>query len=137
MYKAAQILYEKEEYYNCSYLCGYVLECALKYILVTYARRPDGALYTSNDLRKMYAHDTSKLNQELENWISSTSGIATKYRMDCAKKAPYIFRGAGGHKPWSPAYRYGEHPKWDDKDYCKEYLKESEYVFRFIAEIVV
>ena len=27
-------------------------------------------------------------------------------------------------------------PKWDDEEYCKQYVKESEKVFRFIAEIV-
>ncbi len=31
MYQDARILYEQEEYYNCCYLSGYVLECALKY----------------------------------------------------------------------------------------------------------
>ena len=49
---------------------------------------------------------------------------------------PYIFTGRHGFPHWSPEYRYGEHPKWDDEEYCKQYVEESEKVFRFIAEIV-
>lgn len=33
MYTNAKLLYRNAEYYNCCYLSGYVLECALKYLL--------------------------------------------------------------------------------------------------------
>ena len=135
MYKDSRILFEKGEYYNCCYLCGYIIECALKYILLRFGRKEDGSLFSIADM-KSAAHNTNNLNQQLESWINCTGGVAAKYRMDCSKMCPYIFTGRPGFPHWSPEYRYGEHPKWDDEEYCKQYVKESEKVFRFIAEIV-
>lgn len=135
MYKDSRILYEKEEYYNCCYLCGYLLECALKYILLKFGRKEDGNQFSIADLKRD-THNMAKLNQRLESWINCTGGVHARYRIDCKKMCPYMFVGRQGYPHWNPEYRYGEHPKWDDEDYCKEYMKESEKIVRFVAEIV-
>lgn len=88
-----------------------------------------------NDL-KAFVHNMEKLNQELEDWISMTGGISPAYRLDCRKKCPYIFGGAGGYPHWSPEYRYGKHVKWHEREYCEKYIEESRYVFQFVANIV-
>ena len=136
MYKDSRILFQNGEYYNCCYLCGYVLECALKYILHRYGKKQDGQSYSVNDL-KAFEHNTEKLNRELENWLSMTGSILPAYRLDCRKKCPYIFAGAGGYPHWSPAYRYGDHIKWHEKEYCEKYMEESKYIFQFVANIVI
>ena len=51
MYKDSKILFQSGEYYNCCYLCGYILECALKYILQQYGRKQDGSSYSVDDLK--------------------------------------------------------------------------------------
>lgn len=136
MYKDSRILYEKGEYYNCCYLCGYILECALKYILLKFGRDENGLPFSVNQVKR-YGHKTQTLNEQLDNCISSVNGIPPRYRLDCEKHAPYMLHGKGGHKVWDPGYRYGEHPMWEKKEYCDHYMSESEYIFRFIGEIVV
>lgn len=136
MYIDSRILYDKGEYYNCCYLCGYILECALKYILQEHAVKQDGTSYTVNDL-KDFRYNTSKLNQQLNDWLSMTAGISSMYRLDCNNECPYIFVGREGYPHWDPAYRYGDHTKWYEREYCKKYMQESEFIFRFVAGIVV
>ena len=60
MYKDAKLLFEEKEYYNCCYLSGYVLECALKYILCTFGLKDDGTRYTINDA-KQFTHRIQNL----------------------------------------------------------------------------
>lgn len=74
MYKDSRILFEKEEYYNCCYLCGYILECALKYILLKFGRKEDGSQFSIADLKRD-THNMAKLNQRLESWINCTGGV--------------------------------------------------------------
>lgn len=135
MYKDSRILFQNGEYYNCCYLCGYILECGMKYILQRYGKKHDGQSYSVNDL-KSFEHNTEKLNRELDDWLSMTGGISPSYRLDCRKKCPYIFVGAEGYPHWHPVYRYGDHIKWHDKEYCERYLDESKYIFQFVANIV-
>lgn len=135
MYTDSRILYEKEEYYNCCYLCGYVLECALKFILYRCGRRLDGEVYTIDDMKK-FAHNTHGMTSQLEAWISMAGGIASQYRLDVRRKCPYLFEGREGYPRWDPRYRYGEHPRWDDPGYCQKYVEESEYIVQFIAALV-
>lgn len=135
MYKDSRILYKNGEYYNCCYLCGYILECALKYILHKYGKKQDGQPYSVNDLKAM-AHSTSKLNQELDSWLSMTGSISSSYRLDCRRTCPCIFIGQEGYPHWDPAYRYGGHVKWHEKEYCEKYMEESRYIFQFVAKIV-
>lgn len=135
MYKDSRILYEKGEYYNCCYLCGYILECALKYILHKFGKKHDGQPYSVNDL-KAFAHNTSKLNQQLNDWLSMTGSISPAYRLECQTKCPYIFAGREGNPHWDPVYRYGDHSKWYEEEYCRKYMEESEYIFQFVARIV-
>lgn len=137
MYRSSRILYEKEQYYNCCYLCGYILECALKYILLTFGRDENGEKFSVDMLKTNYLHNTHKLNRQLEACISSSDGIPPKYRINCRQKAPYMFEGRGGQKAWSPEYRYGEHPMWDKKEFCDHYMEESDYIFSFIMEIAI
>lgn len=94
MYKDSRILFQNGEYYNCCYLCGYILECALKYILQRYGIKPDGQPYSVSDLKSI-GHNTERLNQKLNDWISMTGGISSAYRLDCGKKCPYIFSDQG------------------------------------------
>lgn len=68
MYTDSRILYEKEEYYNCCYLCGYVLECALKFILYRCGRRLDGEVYTVDDMKK-FAHNTHGMTSHVETVV--------------------------------------------------------------------
>lgn len=136
MYNDAKILYSKEEYYNCCYLSGYVLECALKYILCTFGVKSDGTRYTVDDV-KGYQHRTERLNQELEQCISSSETFPNIYRLSPETICPFIFRGSGGYPPWNPKYRYGEHPKWSEKEWGDYYIAEIEQIFRFIASIAV
>lgn len=135
MYRDSRILFQNGEYYNCCYLCGYILECGLKFILHRYGKKRDGQPFSINDL-KSFEHNTEKLNRELDDWLSMTAGISPAYRLDCRKKCPYIFVGVGGYPHWSPAYRYGDHIKWHEKEYCEKYMEESKYIFRFVAGIV-
>lgn len=135
MYKDSRILFKNGEYYNCCYLCGYILECALKYILQSYGKKQNGQSYSVNDL-KVLAHNTFKLNQELDDWISMTGSVSSIYRLDCRIKCPNIFLGLEGRPHWSPAYRYGDYAEWHDKEYCEKYMEESKYIFQFVANIV-
>lgn len=136
MYQDAKILYGEEEYYNCCYLSGYVLECALKYILCTFGVKSDGTRYTVDDV-KGYQHGTEKLNQELEQCISGNETFPNIYRLSPETICPFIFKGSGGYPPWNPKYRYGEHPKWSEKEWGDHYIAEIEQIFRFIASIAV
>ena len=90
MYKDSRILFRNGEYYNCCYLCGYILECALKFILQKYGKNQDGKPYSMGEIKNL-KHNTEKLNQELDNWLSMTDGVSPVYRLDCRKKCPYIF----------------------------------------------
>lgn len=136
MYKDSRLLFQNGEYYNCCYLCGYILECSLKYILQKYGIKQDGQHYSTDDL-KSFRHNTEKLNQTLENCLSMTGGILSAYRLDCRGKCPYIFVGVEGYPHWNPEYRYGSHIKWYDREYCEKYMKESKYIFEFIANIEI
>ena len=69
MYKDSRILYDKGEYYNCCYLCGYVLECALKYILLKFGRDESGNTFTVEQLKTQFAHRVIRLNDQLDNCI--------------------------------------------------------------------
>lgn len=137
MYKDSRILYNAEEYYNCCYLCGYVLECALKYILLKFGKNEEGNVFTIRDMKKAFRHNIRKLNSRLDECISLDENIPSRYRIDAQRHTPCILKGKGGYKAWDPELRYGEHPMWNDKEYCEYYMRESEYVFNFIAEIVV
>lgn len=135
MYKDSRILFQNGEYYNCCYLCGYILECALKFILQKYGKKQDGQSYSVNDLKAM-EHNTVKLNRALNDWLSMTGSVSAAYRLDCVTKCPYIFTDKEGYPHWNPTYRYGNHPKWYEKEYCEKYIEESKYIFQFIANIV-
>ncbi len=136
MYKDSRILYDKGEYYNCCYLCGYILECALKYILLKFGRKENGEQYAPQDM-KSHRHNTASLNRQLEECISMSGGINPCYRIESERNCPYMYVGKEGYPHWNPEYRYGEHPKWDEKEYCQHYMKESEFIFQFISNIVV
>ena len=136
MYRDSKILYENGEYYNSCYLSGYVLECALKYILLSYGRKPDGENFTLEEI-KGAAHNTSKLNRYLDDWISIAGGIENRYRFDSRTICPHIFVGDSGYPKWDPRYRYGEHPQWNVKALCQKYICDIENIFRFISNIVV
>lgn len=136
MYRDSQILFQNGEYYNCCYLCGYILECGLKYILQQYVKKSDGRPYSIDDL-KSFGHNTEKLNQQLDDWISMSGGVTPAYRLDCRRKCPYIFQGTGGYPHWSPKYRYGDHKKWNEREYCEQYMDESKYIVNFVANITI
>ncbi len=136
MYKDSKILYENKEYYNCCYLSGYVLECALKYILLSFGKKADGEKYTLEEI-KAAAHNTTKLNKFLDDWISITEGIEARYRFDGRTICPHIFIGEGGYPKWDPKYRYGEHPQWEMPSFCQKYIHDIDKIFRFISNVVI
>lgn len=136
MYTNAKLLYEHEQYYNCCYLSGYVLECALKYILCEFGIKSDGTRYTIEDIKR-YSHSAHKLNQGLSECASFVSGIPSRFQLMPEVKCPYIYAGASGYPGWDPKYRYGEHPKWTEKEWSTHYITEIESVFRFIASIAI
>ena len=136
MYKDAKLLYDNKEYYNSCYLAGYVLECALKYILLTYGRKADGEKYTLTEIKKV-AHNTVKLNTYLDDWISVTDGIEARFRFNSRIICPHIFTGEGGYPKWDPKYRYGEHPQWELQSFSLNYIRDIENIFRFISNIVI
>lgn len=134
MYTDAKILYEKQKYYNCCYLSGYVLECALKYLLCQFGLKSDGSRYTINDMKRD-AHNTQNLNNKLEQCISFVSGIPAQYQLMPENICPYIYSGAQGYPEWNPRYRYGEHPMWNTEEWCAHYINEIDAVFRFISSV--
>ena len=136
MHKDSKILFENEEYYNSCYLSGYVLECALKYILLTYGRKSSGERYTLEEIKK-FRHNTTKLNQYLSDWLSMAGGIEARFRFDSQTICPHIFIGEGGYPKWDPKYRYGEHPQWNLQDFCQKYICDIDNIFHFISNIVV
>ncbi len=136
MYTDAKILYEKGEYYNSCYLSGYVLECALKHILLSYGRKEDGGAYTLNEVKR-FLHNTVKLNKYLDDWASIAGGVEARYRFDSRKLCPHIFVGEGGYPKWDPKYRYGEHPQWEQEPFCRKYIQDIENIFRFISNLVL
>ena len=135
MYNDSRILFEKGGYYNSCYLSGYVLECALKFLLCRYGRKSNGDNYTWKDV-KGYRHELNGLNQKLEECLSIADGIPPQYRLDYSQMCPYIFTGREGYSHWDPKFRYGECPAWEKREYCEHYIEESEKVFRFISGIV-
>lgn len=136
MYYDSKVLFEKGEYYNSCYLSGYVLECALKFLLCRYGRKSNGDNYTWRDV-KQHLHKLNELNHELEECLAITDGIPPQYRLDSSQMCPYIFSGREGYSHWDPAFRYGECPAWDIKEYCEHYIEESERIFRFISGIII
>ena len=52
MHHDSKILFEEGEYYNSCYLSGYVLECALKFLLCRYGRKATGENYTWRDVKQ-------------------------------------------------------------------------------------
>lgn len=121
MYRDSKILFEKGEYYNSCYLCGYVLECALKYLLCRYGRKPNGDHYTWRDV-KQHLHKLNELNHELEECLAIMEGIPPHDRWDSSRMCPYIFIGREGYSHWDPAFRYGECPAWETKEYCEHII---------------
>ena len=135
MKRDSKILFEEGEYYNSCYLSGYVLECALKFLLCRYGRKSNGDSYTWREVKK-HMHKLNELNHELEECLAITNGIPPQYRLDSSSMCPYIYSGREGYPHWDPAFRYGECPAWDTKEYCEHYIEESERVFRFISGII-
>ena len=135
MYTDAKLLYENAEYYNCCYLSGYVLECALKYLLCTFGLKSDRTPYTIDDMKRIFAHGTQKLNHALEQCISSGAGIPATYQLMPERMCPYIFAGASGYPPWNPMYRYGEHPMWSTEEWSTYYMNEIDAIFKFISSV--
>lgn len=135
MYEDSRILFYEGKYYNCCYLCGYVLECTLKYILLKHGKKHDGQPYTIGDLKRL-SHDTEKLNRELDDWLSMADGVLPSYRLEGGRECPYLM-GKKGYPAWNPKYRYGDYSKWNEKEYCEKYLQESDYLFRFVTEMVL
>ncbi len=135
MYHDSKILFEEGAYYNSCYLCGYVLECALKFLLCRYGRKTNGDNYTWEDVKR-HSHKLNRLNQELEECLAITNGIPPQYRLDSSRICPYIYSGREGYSHWDPAFRYGECPAWDTREYCEHYIEESERVFQFISGII-
>ena len=131
MHHDSKLLFEEGEYYNSCYLCGYVLECALKFLLCRYGRDN----YTWADV-KQHLHKLNRLNQALEECLAITNGIPPQYRLDSSLICPYIYCGREGYSHWDPAFRYGECPAWDTREYCEHYIEESEKVFQFISGII-
>ena len=136
MHNDSRILFEKGEYYNSCYLSGYVLECALKYLLCKYGRKSNGDKYTLHDIKK-HQHKIIELNHALEECLSITDGIPPQYRLNSSQMCPYIFNGREGYPHWDPKYRYGECSAWDEREYSEHYIEESELIFRFISNIVI
>ena len=136
MYKDAKMLCDNKEYYNSCYLAGYVLECALKYILMNYGEKAHGEKYTLDEL-KGAAHNTVKLNKYLDDWLSMAEGIEARYRFDSRVICPHIFIGEGGYPQWDPKYRYGEHPQWESESFCQKYICDIENIFRFISNVII
>ena len=135
MHHDSKRLFEEGEYYNSCYLCGYVLECALKFLLCRYGRKTNGDNYTWADV-KQHLHKLNRLNQALEECLAITNGIPPQYRLDSSLICPYIYCGREGYSHWDPAFRYGECPAWDTREYCEHYIEESEKVFQFISGII-
>lgn len=136
MYKDAKLLFEEKEYYNCCYLSGYVLECALKYILCTYGLKDDGTRYTINDA-KQFTHRIQNLNLALEQCISAGAGVPAQYQIMPENMCPYIFTSVNGYPYWNPKYRYGEHPMWATEDWSRHYIEELDAIFEFISSVVL
>lgn len=136
MYKDAKLSFEKKEYYNCCYLSGYVLECALKYMLCTFGLKGDGTRYTIRDV-KQFTHGIQKLNLELEQCISVGIGVPARYQFMPENMCPYIYAGANGYPYWNPKYRYGEHPMWGTEDWSRHYINELDAIFGFISSVVL
>lgn len=136
MYRDAKILFEKGEYYNSCYLSGYVLECTLKFLLCHYGRKSNGERYTWTDVKKKFSHGLKDLNQALEECLAVTEGIPPQYRLDSAQMCPYIFCDSEERLRWNPAFRYGEYPAWDTREYCEHYIEEIEALFRFVGGII-
>ena len=135
MHRDSNLLFEEGEYYNSCYLSGYVLECALKFLLCRYGRKANGENYTWRDV-KQHQHRLIELNHALEECLAITDGIPPQYRLDSARICPYIYSGREGYSHWDPAFRYGECPAWEMREYCKHYIEESEMIFRFISGII-
>ena len=134
MYTNAKLLYFNAEYYNCCYLSGYVLECALKYLLCQFGLKSDGTRYTISDI-KQYTHRIQDLNRELEQCVSFVAGIPSQYQLIPENICPYIFSGARGYPKWDPKYRYGEHPMWTTKEWSTHYINEIDAIFEFISSV--
>ena len=135
MYHDSKLLFEEGEYYNSCYLCGYVLECALKFLICRYGKKANGDNYTWEDVKR-HSHKLNRLNQALEECLAITDGIPPQYRLDSSRMCPYMFNDGEGHFSWNPAFRYGECPAWDTREYCEHYIEESEKVFQFISGII-
>ena len=75
MYKDSRILFQNGEYYNCCYLCGYILECALKYILQKFGKKQNGQLsdgelretQTANYFSDIYPIDSAVLSANAQS----------------------------------------------------------------------
>jgi len=124
MYSSAIILNSNQEYYTSCYLSGYVVECYLKHLILSYGVKEDGSDYTVGDIKSKYVHKIHQLISDLQDYINLSNNIPVSCRIDLNIVCKTICIGTGGHPKWDPKYRYGEHPAWNDKSYSDSYIRE-------------
>lgn len=135
MHKDSKMLFEQGEYYNCCYLSGYVVECALKFILLKFGNDEEGKPYTIEKI-KSYTHKINKLNEQLWMCVGIENRIPSQTRVNFLRLCKYICTSIDGWPGWNPKYRYGEHPKWFEREWSEQYIHEVDKVMEIIKEII-
>lgn len=123
MFASATTLNGNHEYYNSCYLSGYVVECYLKHLILTFGTKDDGTDFSIDDIRKDYGHNLQSLIHDMNDFISINPNIPASCRFDLNVECSAIV-GTSGQLKWHPNYRYGEHPKWSDESCSGAYISE-------------
>lgn len=130
MYESGKLLYESKHYYNSCYLFGYVLESGMKLVLQNYDVRHDGSKYSVGELKSLQ-HSLEKLVLSVKN----INRIPLVLRQDNMFSCPHICDRQDGYPGWHPRYRYGEHPMWDNPDWCKCYYDEATQFLNWLRKL--
>jgi HEPN domain-containing protein len=122
--KDAQALLQAQRYSGAYYLCGYVIECALKACIAKQTQRFDFPP-ERKAVEAIYTHDLTKL-------INST-GLEVVFRED-RQKDMKLERNWGEVKDWKETSRYEEYDQKKARDIYQAIADEKHGVLQWVKQ---
>ena len=124
--KDARILRRNGRYEGCYYLCGYVVECALKTCVAKLTKRydfPDKALLSKE--RGVYTHDLMQLLKlaKLDTELDTEVGRIRQFETNCLVV-----------KKWSEQSRYDVPDREKAEEMFEAVANRKDRVFRWIRQ---
>ena len=122
--KDAQALLQAQRYSGAYYLCGYVIECALKACIAKQTQRFDFPP-ERKAVDAIYTHDLTKL--------INSAGLEVVFRED-RQKDMKIERNWGEVKDWKETSRYEEYDQKKAQDIYQAIADEKHGVLQWVKQ---